>query len=85
MKIHVHIERLVLDGLPVDRRSAGQVQAAVEQELSRLMAAGQLPAGVLAGGAMPVLQAPPIAVAAGTSGANIGTAIAQSLHGGIQS
>ena len=35
--IHLHIERLVLDGLPIDRGQGPHVQAAVEAELTRLL------------------------------------------------
>jgi hypothetical protein len=35
MTIRVHIERLVLDGLPLERRHAPAVRQAVETELAR--------------------------------------------------
>jgi hypothetical protein len=40
MKINLHIENLVLDGLPLARRDGPAVQAAVQQELARLLADG---------------------------------------------
>lgn len=40
MNIHLHIERLVLDGLPIASIEAARVQAAVEAELGRLLANG---------------------------------------------
>jgi hypothetical protein len=56
MNIHLHIERMVLDGLPVSGGEAANVQAAVEAELARLLA-GELVAphsssavGTVAGG-----------------------------------
>lgn len=39
MKINLHIERLVLDGLPIAHHQAPLVQAALEKELARLFAA----------------------------------------------
>ena len=42
MNIKLHIERLVLDGLPVTRSQGPLVQAAMEAELARLMAEGGL-------------------------------------------
>lgn len=36
MTVHVHIERLVLDGFALSRREAAQVRHAVESELGRL-------------------------------------------------
>lgn len=39
MNIHLHIDRLILDGLPVTATQGAVVQAAVESELARLLAA----------------------------------------------
>jgi hypothetical protein len=83
MKIHVHIERLILDGLPIDRRSAPQVERAVQQELARLLSTAPLPAGVLAGGAIAKMQAAQITAAEGKPAPALGADIAQSLHGGL--
>jgi hypothetical protein len=40
MKIALHIDRLVLDGLPVNAAQGKTIGAAVERELTRLMASG---------------------------------------------
>ena len=40
MTIHVHIGRLILDGLPVTRAQRGTLGAALEAELRRLMSDG---------------------------------------------
>jgi hypothetical protein len=40
MKIKLHIDRLVLDGLPVTAVQGKTIGAAVERELTRLMASG---------------------------------------------
>ena len=37
MRINVHIERLILDGLPVTSLQGPEVGAAVETELARLL------------------------------------------------
>ena len=42
MTIHVHIERIVLDGLALSAKDAGPVRRAVERELAGIFAA---PAG----------------------------------------
>lgn len=83
MRIQVHIERLVLDGLPVDRRSAPLVQAAVEAELSRLVAENGFSSWASSGGALASLGTAPIRVTTSSTPACIGHAIAQSLHGGL--
>ncbi len=58
MSIALHIERLVLDGLPADGGQAAALQAALEAELARLLADRGLPG--VAGGAVPELAAAPI-------------------------
>ncbi|SRR6266571_5799447 len=50
MNITVHIERLILDGLPVSSRDAPVVQAAVQAELLLLLSQGGI-APSLRGGA----------------------------------
>ncbi len=42
MTITIHIERLILEGVPVPHRHRPQVQATLEAELARLIAAGGL-------------------------------------------
>jgi hypothetical protein len=44
MNINVHIERLILDGLPVDGRQGSVLQVGVEAELVRLLGEKGLPA-----------------------------------------
>ena len=35
--VSLHIERLVLDGLPLSAQSVGELQSAIQRELSRLL------------------------------------------------
>jgi hypothetical protein len=83
VNIHLHIERLILDGLPVGPGQGARVQAAVEGELARLLAGGGLAPGLQAGGALPGVSAPSIQLAPGSSPAQMGVQIAQSVYGGI--
>jgi len=88
MTIHVHIERLILDGLPLGPGGGARVQAAVEAELARLLAAGSLAEGGIAqawpaGGAVPAVAAAPIQLTTGARPAEIGGQIARSVYGGI--
>lgn len=80
--IKVHIEHLVLEGLPVERRHGPQVQAAVEAELSRLMSEGGLSPELASGGAVPSVRADVIK-SVGKSPAQIGRQIARSVYGGM--
>ena len=48
--IRLHIERLVLDGLDLNRAEAERVKGALEAELTHLLSKGQLSPNLLAGG-----------------------------------
>ena len=83
MNIELYIERLVLDGLPLERGQGAHVQAAVEAELARLLAGDALAQAWPAGGAVPSVPAAPIQLRAGARPAEIGGQIARSVYGGI--
>jgi len=80
--IKVHIERLVLDGLPVILAQGPLVQSAVEAELGRLLSEGGLGPELASGGAVPSVRADGIN-SAGKSPAQIGRQIARSVYGGM--
>lgn len=52
MRINMHVERLVIEGLPVARHQAAQVHAAFEAELSRLLTAHGLDASLVSGASL---------------------------------
>ena len=81
MSIHLHIEKLVLDG--VDAGGGPQLlQGAIEAELTRLLGAGAL--GTLRKGvALPRVSLPAISMQAGEAAASLGTRIAAADAGGI--
>jgi len=83
MRINLHIERLVLDGLPIERHQGPLVKAAVERELGRLLAANELSRDLSLGGAQPFVRAPGIQLAGNNSPRRLGEQIARALHGGI--
>lgn len=83
MNIELHIERLILDGLPIEPRERAQAQAAVEAELTRLLTTGGLNAGLLAGGALPSLRADAIQLTNENNAGRLGEQIAQAVYGGI--
>jgi len=83
MNINLHIERLVLDGLPIERYQGPLVKAAVEAELSRLLTADGLARSLRAGGAMPSTPAPDIQLESGGSPARIGQQIGRAVYNGI--
>jgi hypothetical protein len=79
--VHVHIDRLVLTGLPVDRRAGPAIREAVAAELARLFAAGGVPPAADAA----VVRAAPVAAPPGGPPEALGAAIARSVHGGLRS
>lgn len=83
MNINLHIERLILDGLPLSPAHRAQVQAAVEAELSRLLTAGGLHHALQSGLAVPSLRADDLRLNADTHPTQLGQQIAQAVYGGI--
>jgi hypothetical protein len=82
MKISVHIERLVLEGLPVSSAQGARLGAAVERELARLVAAGGL-AGTGPGGAVARADAGTIRLRPRDNADAIGRKIALAAYRGI--
>jgi hypothetical protein len=83
MKIQLHIERLILDGLPVERREGSVVQAAIETELARLISTAGLAPALLSGGAMPASPGGSIQLTSQSKPAQMGAQIAQAVYGGL--
>jgi hypothetical protein len=75
--VHLHIERLVFDGLPLGSAEVPRLQAALEQELGRLLTS--VPAEGWSGGAIARLDAEPVHLSPGGSAQAQGRQIAQSL------
>jgi hypothetical protein len=83
MNINLHIDRLVLDGLPIEHQDGPLVKAAVEAELSRLLTANGLANSLMAGGAMPSTPAPGLQMSSDSSPARLGQKIGRAIYGGI--
>jgi hypothetical protein len=82
MKINVHIERLILDGLPIERRDGAAVQAAVEAQLTELFTSGELAPALLSNSAIHGLQAS-IELKETVNPGGLGQQIAQAVHGSL--
>jgi hypothetical protein len=82
MTIRVHIDRLVLEGMTVQRHEGPAVQKAVEKELARLLAEGGLSADLASGGAYPDVQAGNMNTT-GRGPSKIGKEIARAVYGRI--
>ena len=84
MRINVQIDRLVVDGIELDRRQRPLMQAAFEQELSRLLVQEGLSNELSSGIALRSLNAPSIRVAnANNSPGAFGQQVAQAVYKGI--
>jgi hypothetical protein len=83
VKVRLHIERLVLDGLALEPGGAERLQTAVQAELARLLGSVPLNPAFLAGGAIPGLRVGAIELERGHSPAQIGTQLARMVHGGL--
>ncbi|MFZ0062726.1 MAG: hypothetical protein WAL47_11875 [Pyrinomonadaceae bacterium] len=83
MRINIQIERLVLDRLPFERHQGPFLKAAVEAELSRLVAAHGLAESVLSSGAVPATSAPGFQLTTESSASQVGQQIGRSVYGGL--
>ncbi|MBF2065981.1 MAG: hypothetical protein IGS39_16400 [Calothrix sp. C42_A2020_038] len=83
MNINIHIDRLVLDGLPIPHSQRPMLQAAIEAELGRLLVAGQLAPGLLAGGRVPNLSGGNIQLTQESNLTLLGQQVAQAVYGGL--
>jgi hypothetical protein len=80
--VNVHIDRLVLDGLPVGSHEGPLVGAAVEAELARLFTEGGLANGFNCDRAAPLVRTEAMARPA-TDGGGLGVQIGQAVYEGI--
>jgi hypothetical protein len=84
MTIHVHIDRLILDGLPTHRAQRAAVGAALQAELRRLLITDGLGPGLLAGGVLEHLRGDDLRHDTAASAASLGSHIAEAVHRGMR-
>jgi hypothetical protein len=82
MNVNLHIERLVLEGVTLDRYGTPLLEQALQTELMRLFSEKNL-ATSLAGGMMPSLRGESIRTEPKMAPSRLGSAIAQSVYGAI--
>ena len=80
MKLALHIERVVIDGLPIDPRHGTTVRTAIESELARLLADRGLEAALARGGAHPRLAGAALVLDTALAPAPLGARIAAAVH-----
>jgi hypothetical protein len=83
MNINLHIERLILDGIPLGPGQRPLLQAAVETELTRLLGSGGLSEGLQSGGAFYSVRTEGIQLADYRNPAKLGKQIAGAVYRGI--
>ena len=83
MTIHLHIERLILDGLPNQKEQSPLVQAALERELTRLLGTDGLGQELRAGRSASQVHASGIELADQTHPTWLGQQIAQRVYHSI--
>ena len=83
MNINLHIERVILEGLTVAADQGAAVQAAIEAELTSLLAENGLASHLMSGGATPRIRAGEIQLTGESSSHQLGGQIARAVHEGI--
>jgi hypothetical protein len=83
MSVKVHIEHLVLDGFPISSADGRHVKAALQRELSRLLASDGTADRWRASGAAPSAPAAAFDPSPTVTPSQLGTQIAQSVHRAI--
>jgi hypothetical protein len=81
MRIRIHIESVVLDGVPV--KHPRLLRRTLEEELGRQLRHGGLSPEFQKGGAVPAVGGGEIKIGPGQPAAKLGTQIARAVYGGI--
>jgi hypothetical protein len=81
MSVHVHIETLVLDGLPPDLAAGPAVKSALEAELTRLLAENDKVPAFCQGAAL--VRGADLQVASAATPALLGQQIGSAVHGSL--
>lgn len=83
MSISVHIERLILDSLPIAQRDRARLQASIEDELAHLLSEGALSVDLRSPGTLPRLTGGVLELTGNDDPRLLGQHIAQAIYGGI--
>jgi hypothetical protein len=85
VSIHVHIERLILNGITLPRCVRAAFREALQDELGHLLAEGGLSPKLQGGTALPRISAPGIQIGAPSSPGDMGRQVARAVYAGIGS
>jgi hypothetical protein len=84
VNIDFHIDRLILEGLPVGSHDEQRLRAAVAHELTRLFAFNVLPNQLRSGGLIAAWPAPTLRLESQGSPRQLGRQIAHSVFAGLR-
>lgn len=84
MNINLHIERLVLDGIPMASHQRAQLKAAVESELSHLLISNGIGSAVQSGNNFREVPGGLISFESNDKPSHIGQQVAGAVHQGIR-
>lgn len=83
VRVRLHVERLVLEGIEVTLAERAALQLSLEVELGQLLAGGGVSPDLRRGVAVPAVRAKGFEMRAEGGGADLGGQIARSVYGGI--
>jgi hypothetical protein len=83
MNLNLHIERLIVEGLPLEWRERRTLQAAIERQLAHLLATHGIPRGLRTPGSAAALVAPAMRLGAETGAQPTGALIGASIYAGL--
>lgn len=81
MTIHLHIKRLILDGLSVRPGDGAPFQAAVEAELSRLLTQSGIPGDFQTAGNQARIDAPVLQLMSSPDAKALGAQVGEGIYG----
>lgn len=83
LKINLHIERMVLDGLPIETGERQLLQESVKSELTRMLMKNGLSSHLTDSKVLARISAKQMQLGSDDDTTRIGRKIAQSVYGGI--
>ena len=83
MKVHLHIDRLIVEGLPISSTQGASLKAALSAELGRLLMTQDW-SGPLQSESVAYLRGDAFSAAPGDSPRRLGSKIANAVHGGVR-
>lgn len=84
MNIELHIEHLVLDGLPLTPTDGAAIQQAIQTELTRLLTENGLASALEQGGVLTGVRTPDMRLPANSAPDAMGRGIGAAIHEGLR-